>query len=190
MSLINDALKRARESQTDLIVPPPVSTLQFKPANPAETKARTGGQWPIFTIAGLVLLGLIYAVRVANLRQSDSNAPALQVEARTAAAAPSPAITAAKATPASSVGVASDEERAYFGDDELDAATGTQAASVKAPAYKLQAIIYEPRRPLAIVNGKSLFVGDKFGTLKVSSITKDTVTLAGAGQTNILSLEQ
>jgi len=41
-----------------------------------------------------------------------------------------------------------------------------------------------------MINGKPLFLGDRIGQFRVTSISEDSVTLVGAGQTNILSLNQ
>ena len=41
-----------------------------------------------------------------------------------------------------------------------------------------------------MISGKTLFVGDKLGDLRVVAIDKESATLAGAGQTNVLSLAE
>jgi hypothetical protein len=53
---------------------------------------------------------------------------------------------------------------------------------------KLQGIFYRPDRPEAIIDGKTVLVGDRVGEFRVLAISRDDVTLAGAGQTNVLSL--
>ena len=59
---------------------------------------------------------------------------------------------------------------------------------VPAP-LKLQSIIFDPKHPSAMINGKLLFPGDSFGDLRVQEIRRNGVTLVGAGKTNVLSLE-
>jgi hypothetical protein len=44
----------------------------------------------------------------------------------------------------------------------------------------LQGILYSPRMPLAIIDGKTVGVGDKFGEYRVTEITKTTATIVGA----------
>ena len=44
----------------------------------------------------------------------------------------------------------------------------------------LQGILYSPRAPLAIIDGKTVGVGDKFGEYQVKEITKTTATIVGA----------
>jgi hypothetical protein len=63
-------------------------------------------------------------------------------------------------------------------------------APPKPAPLRLQAIIFTPRRPSAMISGRTLFIGDKLGDLRVVAIGKDSATLAGAGQTNILSLPE
>jgi len=41
-----------------------------------------------------------------------------------------------------------------------------------------------------MINGKTLFVGDKLGEWHVRAIDQESVTLVGAGQTNVLSLSE
>ena len=41
-----------------------------------------------------------------------------------------------------------------------------------------------------MINGKTLFIGDRFGEFRVRAITHDTVVLVGGGKTNVLSLEE
>jgi hypothetical protein len=64
----------------------------------------------------------------------------------------------------------------------------TNLAAVKVPALKLQAIVFVPTRSSAMINGKTLFVGDKLNELQVVEIKRESVTLVGGGQTNVLGL--
>jgi hypothetical protein len=53
---------------------------------------------------------------------------------------------------------------------------------------KLQGVVYNPRRPSAVISGKTLFIGDRIRDFRVVAISQESVTLTGAGQTNVLSL--
>ena len=64
-----------------------------------------------------------------------------------------------------------------------------EAAPKPAP-LRLQAIFWSPTRPSAMIGGKTRFVGDKLGEYRVVAIDQESATLAGAGQTNVLSLAQ
>jgi hypothetical protein len=60
----------------------------------------------------------------------------------------------------------------------------------KPAPLRLQAIVFNPKRPSAMISGKTLFIGDKLGDQRVVAIDKDSVTLAGAGQPKVLSLAE
>jgi len=60
----------------------------------------------------------------------------------------------------------------------------------KWPPLKLQAIVFDPKRPSVLINGATLFVGEKLGELRVVAIGRESATLVCAGSTNILSMPQ
>jgi MSHA biogenesis protein MshK len=57
------------------------------------------------------------------------------------------------------------------------------------PALKLQMVLFSPSRPSAMINGKTVFVGDRIGDARVVAITQTTVSVLQDGQTNVLSLD-
>lgn len=59
---------------------------------------------------------------------------------------------------------------------------------VAPPAFRLNGIFYTATRPSAIVNGKTVFVGEQVNGAKVVSIGRDEVTLETSGETKILSV--
>jgi hypothetical protein len=61
--------------------------------------------------------------------------------------------------------------------------------STAASPLKLQGIVFNPRRPSALINGRVMFVGDRVRDLRITAIHPDDVVLAGANRTNVLSLE-
>jgi hypothetical protein len=74
--------------------------------------------------------------------------------------------------------------------DSTPVATNAEVVFVEPPKPKvlrLQSIIYGSR-PSAMIGGKFLFVGDSIQGHQVIAIGKETVTLVGEGQTNVLSL--
>ena len=169
MSLINDALRRAKETQQQT-PPPPSPELPFRPVEPTQQIARRdlGLLLPV-ALAGVALLALLLAWVLTHPRGS---ATPFEVNARTARVpqAASPA-SAPPAQPA-------------------PAPTLTAPPPPKPAPLRLQAIIFNPRRPSAMIGGKTLFVGDKVGDLRIVAIGKDSATLAGGGQTNVLSLAE
>jgi hypothetical protein len=54
------------------------------------------------------------------------------------------------------------------------------------PPLKLQGIYYSRSNPSALINGKSVFVGETIGGARVLSIERESVTLEQGGQTNVL----
>lgn len=80
------------------------------------------------------------------------------------------------------------------GGSKADSTTSSaaSAASPKAPPapppIRLQGIVDDPSRPSAMINGKTLFVGDMLGVMQVVAISPNSATLVGAGQTNLLTL--
>jgi hypothetical protein len=74
----------------------------------------------------------------------------------------------------------------------VSVATNTPAVSedVKPLAPRLQAVIFSPRNPSAVINGRTVFKGDRLGAFRVTSITANSATLVGEGQTNVLTMER
>ncbi len=213
MSLINDALRRAKDAQQQTPLPQP--DLPFRPVEPAQQRARRGlGLLVPVMLALVACLALLLWqwVRVSNAGAS------IEVAARTApapAAAPVTAVTAMPITPAQAdppaplaslpapVAAAAETVAADAPNDAADAMgagvsedASTNAAPVVEPApsqpapLRLQGIVYHPKRPSAMINGKIVFIGDKIRDFRVLAIDKDTATLAGGGQTNVLSLPE
>lgn len=60
----------------------------------------------------------------------------------------------------------------------------------KFPTLRLQGILYQPTRPAAIINGRTLFTGGRVGEVTVIAITRETATVAWNGQTNVLTLPE
>lgn len=57
------------------------------------------------------------------------------------------------------------------------------------PPLKLQGIVYS-KRASAVINGKTVFIGDRVREFRVLAITQDAAILVGAGHTNVLSLSE
>ncbi len=66
----------------------------------------------------------------------------------------------------------------------------TNTPSAKPALPKLQGIVFNPRRPSAVINGKTLFLGDRVAGFRVVAIGPDSATLVSGGQTNVLMLEE
>ncbi len=145
MSLINDALKQAKQSQTKTppgSVPPPLTPAVHPPS-------RGGSMWILILAAVLFLVAAILFFKLLSLKHEPipaaTNAPALT---QTEPAKPQPATSAA-----------------------------TNAVE---QLPKVQAILFDPSKPSAIVNRKTVHTGDAVGDYKVLKISKNSITFQRA----------
>jgi hypothetical protein len=64
---------------------------------------------------------------------------------------------------------------------ETNMAAGSNSIPVLPPSpFKLQGIVYNPARPWAIMDGKTVYPGSRVDGFLVKEISKDAVTLEGA----------
>jgi len=70
------------------------------------------------------------------------------------------------------------------------APVGTQSPASFAPfpKLKLQGIYFRRTNPSVLINGRTLFVGDRIEGARVVTVDRQTVTLEFSGQTNLLTL--
>jgi len=176
MSLINDALKRAKKAQQEN--PPPTPPLQFRPVEPAQE----GHPRSPLIIIGAVL-GLTVVVALGGLlvwvaaQQRDAG---LQVEAKTVTAPEDPLPAPLRVDSAPTL--------ANSPEEDMTNALPSVVEPAQPPEPKLQGIFFNPRNPSAVVNGKTVYVGDKVNGLRVFVITPQAVTLGNDTTTNVLSL--
>lgn len=173
MSLINDALKRAKQTRQQSATPaapvsPPPSL--YRPLETAPRRARTGwflpGMVVLLILAGMICIGVTLFRRPAAKASTEQT---FANENQSSAAATPPETTPAPAPRATS--------------------KPSSQPSVPATIYplpKVQGIVFSPAKPWAIVNGKTVFVGDTIGNLRVQSISRDKVVVVGGGRTNEL----
>jgi hypothetical protein len=181
MSLINDALKRAKQAQQPHSPDAPQMRVQFRPVEPGQqAKKNNTGIW----IAVVIVAGLIIGFVIRQMTRESSPAPK-EVKAREIVPA-NPQEESAPVPPTSSAPKGGAHQTAS---QETPAATPSDKMDEPAkPAPKLQAVVFDPKRPSAIISGKSVFRGDKVGDFRVVAITRESVTLVGGGQTNVLVL--
>lgn len=164
MSLINDALKHARQaqSQTPPSKPPPLA--------PVEPVSPGNGYWlaPVLIILLFAAAGIFFGLSVSKHAPSVPGTPLM------AATMTQRVESAATALP----GVAK-------------APPGSNTVAVvppKPPEPKLQGILFAAARPCAIVSGKTVFVGDQINEFRVTVISQGSVTLQSGTVTKVLSL--
>ncbi len=223
MSLINDALRRAKDAQRQ-VPPPPPNYPPLRPVEPAQQTARQGlGLLLPIALAVVALLVLLFAwqwvQRNGSLRSTEAGTREVRATTRVAlppptvvppdlaaagfvpvaqsGAAPQPAPASppsprAAHVPAASAAPAVPDESAA--DAQVSETTNAPAVTAPPPPkpapLRLQGIVFNPSRPSAMINGRTVFVGDKMGDTRVVAIDRDSVTLVRAGQTNVLSLSE
>lgn len=212
MSLINDALRRAKQAHQETAPTTTPPDPHFRPVDPAIPTRRGLGLLLPALLGVVVLLGLFLLWELAHGDSSATSSGPLAVAARTpapAAVSPRPAAVASPAwsasgmvnpTPAAVLHPApeplsnpaapeSTNKTTVAGQSDTNQPAAAEPVAPAAPPLKLQGITYNPRRPSAMINGRVIFLGDRVREYRVLSIRSDEVVLVGAGRTNILSLE-
>ncbi len=173
MSLINDALKKASQTPTPTTPAPTKEPLHVATHTPAP-------RWPLFVVPPLV--AIVFATGTFMVVRGWQSSRT--VSAKEAAIQNMQMIDAAKAT--------MDRDRAVAASaPKPEPAITNAVAAVPAPEFptlKLQGIIWSPRRPSAVVNGKSVFVGEKVERAVVTAIEQDSVKVTWNGEERVLTL--
>jgi biotin carboxyl carrier protein len=202
MSLINEALKRAKHVQQS--TPPPIPPQQFQPVNKAPRRGGLGaGVVAVVAVLLLVGGGLIFmalrknevvkvnATSVEN-SQPNTTAPAEVVEKTLV-------VTEVKPVAPVNVQEVADEttQQSVSATTAVPPGTNklpkTAAAATESPkeivSPKLRGIFYNPTRPSAVLNSKTVYVGDTVSGHRVVAITVTDVTVEIAGKKSVLTLE-
>jgi len=177
MSLINDVLRQAKQSQQNNPPPP----LQFRPGETRHRRRRPRFG-TVLLVASLTLTFLAgTALLLMVLLKSERSGWVVAARTET----PSNESSLNPIPPGTSTSL----PRGYItSHPAVTPPIETTAPAVTEPAPKLQGIFYNPNHPSALVDGKAVFVGDEVGSLRVAEITRTNVTLAGAARPIVLSL--
>jgi len=205
MSQINDALKRAGEAPDQPPLPggPPPLPVPGAPAGGFRTipppPTSSGFPLPVVLVCAALVVIVFFAAfllargwsrKTANsLRDSLPRAVARETTATpppsTKPPAPPPQNPITKATTVA-VNVAT------LGSNSVAAPTnrgpGAMVATNVFPNLKVQGIFYRARNPSAMINGKSVFVGDHVAGVTIMNITADSVTVDLNGAKKVLTL--
>ena len=185
MSLINDALQRAKQTQP--AKPPPIgSNLQFRPVEPPPKPKGNPLIIAAVIMGGVVVSSLTLISAYGKFRTVVSARTAPQTNAAPVSTTHRPAT------------VTEQSERPTSPPQQIvrtvivtnivtNAAPARTVTPIASP--KLQAIVFNSTRPSAIINKKTVFVGSHVGEFRVVSITVDSVTLITETETNVLTLE-
>ena len=162
MSLINDALKRAGQKP---LSQPSASELVAGLSPAPERQAGFPVLTLVIVLIPLIALGVWFLVK--GLQITDQPKAAEPVAAR----APEPVAP----TPAAVVVVVTNTVLA-------------PAPVAPQPGFKLQGIYWRPSKPSAVINAKTVYVGDRVETARVTAIDQESVTITVDGQTKVLLL--
>jgi hypothetical protein len=178
MSLINDALKRARESQRN---DAPSGVSPMRPMETNETEHDSNLVLPVvitfLVVAALTLIGLALVGHAGKKIPAEKLvvAPAVGSKPEIAAIVPLVTNVPAPASPPANPPA------------PLVATIRPVVASPPAPKpLRLQGIAYDAAQPSAIIGGKVVYVGSLVEGMRVTAILPDSVTLAGDGRTKTL----
>lgn len=198
MSLINDALKRAKQTQQEN--PPATPPLVFRPIEPDQQRNRRSALLYVgltcVTVAIVGLSGLL----VYFISQSKSNTLTVAARVNDAPLAALPVTdTNSPATPAPiqppTEPVVTENAPGYIERPDEPNTNGMPVVAaiveaIKPAALKLQGIFFNPQNPSAVVNGRSVYLGDRVNGFRVMGISPVAVTLVSATATNVLSLSE
>ena len=155
MSLINDALKQARQA------PPrdPQRPLPPLPSLPPAARSVARNPWLVPVIALFLILAVVFYIGWFMAQRSGNNV-VNEATMATATAVATPAV--AEVTP-----------------PVVENPPPPPLPVNPENSPKLQGVFYSVTAPAAIVNGKMVRPGDHFLNYRVTEITKHTVTLVG-----------
>jgi len=163
MSLINDALKRAAQKPPS----PPSASELASGLRPAEERA---SGFPVLSLLivliPLIALGVWFLAKGLQLDEQPKTDSETLVAAREPEPPAAPVVRPAVLAPTNA----------------------PVAVAVPAPAtvYKLQGIYWRPSRPSAVVNSKTVYVGDRVENARVTAIDQESVTLTVNGESKVL----
>jgi len=170
MSRINDALKRAQRQQQKN---PPLPVVKMPGPLPVETRPGSAVGWILPGVIGFLIVAACLFIGMAVFTRTVTKAagqpklvamqPANPTPASGPAHTPAPTPVAAPPTPASPT------------------PTQTQLPPPPPPEPKLQGIVYAAAGAWAIVDGKTVLVGDRLGDFRVKEISPREVILEKAG---------
>ena len=226
MSLINDALKRAKQAQRQ-------ETSSGPHLRPVESAPPPGHRIGLLLPAAMGLVALLIVLLLWELSKRGDSARPVSVRAQTSASEqttengseglhlaarpptisssatasvaqnpavqvatngnnPSPVTNTASPTSTNNSDSPGQLPRATQAASNPGATNGFApvAAPPKPAPLRLQGIVFDPKRPSAVINGRTFFVGDKVRECRIVTITAETVTLVSAGKTNVLSMAE
>jgi hypothetical protein len=193
--------------------------MQFRPVEPSQHPRHGLSLIVPAALAVVALLALLFVWQWAQRRTAHRpqevralTPPATQATIAQQPAAPPPVLVAAAAEPsppaepsprpdavtevANLLPVTSPTTPAGPPLGQEQESNDTPSASIapppvpKSPPLRLQGIVFNPRRPCVVINGRTLFVGEKLGDARVVAIDRESATLVSTGGTNVLTMSE
>lgn len=187
MSLINDALKRAKDAQQKS--PPPAPGPQLRHMEPVQAPDRKTILLPLAIVVVVFLGVLLFWIG----RRSTSPQKSIVAEAKSVApieaapeAKPAAPVVAAPVAVVSNIPTPPSIPPPSI----APAPEPVVAVTPPSPPIKLQAIFFVPGHSSAMINGKTVHAGDTFKGFRVAAIDRTSATLISATQTNVMTLEE
>jgi hypothetical protein len=178
MSLINDALKKARTAQPAGAAS---STADGPALRPLEAGTRGNGA-SIFTLPFIIAVVLVLACVL--LWAWYRSGQVLVVHAKTTAATSRTVTTVMPVATIAKVATPSATEAG-----SANVLQVAQAPKPAAPVYQLQGIFFSEKKPAAVINGDLVHVGSRVEQGRVVAIDEESATVVtSAGDTNVLVL--
>ena len=185
MSLINDAIKRAGQN------PPPTSDPVATAAGMRPVEYQRPSRFPWVVV--LAVLAPVFGVAIWfiakgwQLSQSPrSGANELVANARSQAVGPAvtPDPTAAFQVPQAAASLQPGTAVVHT----TVVTNVMEPAKPSFPSLKLQGIYWRPSRPSAVINSKTVYLGDKVESVRVTAIDHESVTVQWESETKVLTL--
>ncbi|HWF19330.1 MAG TPA: hypothetical protein VG754_08680 [Verrucomicrobiae bacterium] len=197
MSLLNDALKKAKNTQPNASATAdgPILRPDF-----AQGRVRAGNDFllPALIVIILLLAALLLwqwfraetgeiKVRARTIAPSEI-VPTGPVHEAVAASVPQPALAPEKIS-ATNASAATVTPATVVTNAPVVVPVPAAPAPPPPVTYKLQSIFYRAKNPSTVINGKTLFIGDRVAGAHVTAIGQDSVTiLTEKGETKVMEL--
>jgi hypothetical protein len=180
MSLVNDALKRAKDTAPKGITP------AVGPMRLAETVPRSRSSGFLISMLALVIL-LLAGLLLWQWSHGGNSELKVRANARPAVEDPAPAPQVSQNLLVTAPPPSAPPTAAVAPEPVM---TNVVAVAPPKPApitYKLQSVVFLPKNPSAIINGREVFVNGSVDGARVVAIGPGTATIVTpAGQTNVL----
>jgi hypothetical protein len=191
MSLINDALKRARDAERNR---PAAPQPPLAPAESASVPRPAAKALLVVLIAGAILLSGISFWKWAHHPPTTPHTQPLAIAVPPASVDPAPENGAGQTVSAPALPLALPLDPVTEPTEELSEPQAEQVVTsanpepvipAGPPELRLQSIIYRLNRPSVVINGEMLQVGDAIAGGKVIDIQRHAVTVQ-RGDSNIV----